>query len=727
MSATSGPPETRRYTLAGWHGEVVEAWAPVDLEAEVLRLVDPSSALETVHWGRNYLYTAWLHLRHDRIQVVVKQFRNQGLARRLQRRLRGSKAARSWRVAGELLRVGLRTPEPVLLVEADDPEGPSLYVSRRLEGAVEVRHFFRRLAGEPEAQPFPAVDPERFLGQLGALARQLHDAGIWYRDLSLGNVLAREEGSDAPALYLVDFNRARIGRRLGAVRRTRDICRFPVLRQAHREAFLQGYWGEVPPRWSVRWWLYVASVRAYILKHQLKNRVRRRRSGGRPRGAGHHAHIPPASPGSSVRDRAVWDRLSDQPHQHAGRLAKMGIRLTDAPGHARDLLVASTSLPRAWSRYRDLRRGLYAVPSGMAGMGLAVRPWGLDPGPQAEAIAELGVRHVLIRLHPWDRDHVAEDRLCAALVERGVDLAFALPQDRDLVRDPARWRGAVEELGERFARWGRWFQVGQAVNRSKWGVWTRREYLELFSSAAQVLRHNPGVRLAGPAVIDFEFQFILALVNCAEDDVHFDAVSSLLYVDRRGAPENRQLGFDTVDKVALLRAIADTGRRCSPRCWITEFNWPLWEGPHSPAGRSVAVDEETQADYLVRYFILALGTGLVERAYWWRLLARGYGLMTDDGGDLLRRRPSFLAMRTLVEVLAGAQRVGPPRREDGVVLYRFREDGREIVAGWSVDGRREAELPRPALEARSRDGASLPVTDGTQAELTPSPRYFLLD
>ena len=45
----------------------------------------------------------------------------------------------------------------------------------------------------------------------------------------------------------------------------------------------------------------------------------------------------------------------------------------------------------------------------------------------------------------------------------------------------------------------------------------------------------------------------------------------------------------------------------------------------APAGRDVAVDEQTAADYLVRYYLLLLGSGLVQRVYWWQLVARGYG------------------------------------------------------------------------------------------------------
>ncbi|HXT52368.1 MAG TPA: hypothetical protein VN811_15100, partial [Thermoanaerobaculia bacterium] len=132
----------------------------------------------------------------------------------------------------------------------------------------------------------------------------------------------------------------------------------------------------------------------------------------------------------------------------------------------------------------------------------------------------------------------------------------------------------------------------------------------------------------------------------------FHALASLLYVDRRGAPENKQLGFDSLRKAALLRAIADTARWCEPRSWVTEVNWPLREGPHSPAGRDVSVDEQTAADYAVRYCTSLLSSGLVERVYWWQLIARGYGLLVaEDGG--LRRRPAFHALATLQRQLAG--------------------------------------------------------------------------
>ena len=712
------------FQIEGYHGRAAATVATRGLQDEVCRLIDPSAATETLYWGRNYLYAAELAGPDGPVPVVVKQFRNQGWRRVVDRKLRGSKAERSWRAATGLTAAGVPTPEPLLLVESDRSDGPSFFITRRVEPAFEVRQFFRRLEGREDAGDFPEVAVGPFLEQLGRFCRSIHDAGIWYRDLSLGNVLVRPDDGAVLEMFVVDCNRARVGQRLGVVRRSRDICRFPIVERPHREAFLRGYWGAVPRAVDPRWWVYVASVRGYLLKHALKNALRPLRL-SRFRRRGHHAHLPAAPVDAAVRDRSVWDHLSDQPHQHAGRWEKAAIRIADAPEHLGDMAIVAASLPAVWRRYRELRDGLYTKPVTMGGIGVCLRPWPHAPNELLAAVDDLGVRKILIRLHPWDDDHSDEEQLAADLAERGYEIAFALPQNRDLVRDRVRWRRAVAELAERFLPYGRHFQVGQAPNRSKWGAWTRREYLELYLDAAAILRRAGDVAVMGPAVIDFEFYATLALVNRSIPGLRYDVLSSLLYVDRRGAPENRQLGLDTVDKIVLLRAIAEVGRASSDRCWITEVNWPLWEGPHSPAGRSVAVDEDSQASFLARYYLLALGTGLVERVYWWRLVARGYGLMVPDADGALLKRPAFAALRELNRRLDGATFHGPLPAPVGAYLYRFTRDDEE--RGGGMVPRRHSvplDLPRPAGAVADRDGVLCRRRPARRVMLGPAPLYF---
>jgi tRNA A-37 threonylcarbamoyl transferase component Bud32 len=686
---------TEAFSIPGWTGELDAELRPLDpetLEAEVRRLTDPGSALKTLHWGRNYLYVTRMETTQGPVDIVVKQFRNQGAKARLNRRLKGSKAERSWKVAQALVDAGLLTPAPVMRIESVEPEGPSFYICRQLEGATEARYILREAtAGN--------ADPG-FLQDLGRLARRLHDAGIWFRDFTSGNVLVHPDG-----LYLVDLNRARIGKVPTLSERMRDLSRMPVLRPEHQEIFLSGYG---PDRSRG---LYLYYHHAFLLKNRTKQRVR---GGGRrikellvPRKA--HVHIPEAPAGASVRDRVVWDHLSDQPHQHAGRLDKLRVRLADAGSHAVEAAIVAAALPRIRARYRELKRELHKQPVAFQGCGVAVRPWPEDPGALLGLVDELGAKHVLIRLHPWEDDHTAEEELARELHARGLELTFALPQNRELVRDPRRWRHAIEEIGTRFAPYGTRFQVGQAINRSKWGVWNLNEYIRLVQEAADVLRRQPGVEILGPSVIDFEYHVTAAALNLKRPGLHFDAVSALLYVDRRGAPENTQAGLDTEGKVLLLKAIADTSRSSTGRCWITEVNWPLREGPHSPAGRAVSVGEEEAADYLARYYLLALGTGAVERVFWWQMIAKGYGLVDPVGPGELRRRPAFHAFRTLIRELEGSrlEAVLPVPAPARLWLFR-RPDGAEVAIGWSTAG--------PARV----------LLRGAEVEVASTPRYFRL-
>jgi hypothetical protein len=730
-TATSHP-EVRELAVEGYLGEVTDAFELEDPARTVQLLVDPANAKETLHWGRHYLYTVEIETPAGPVEVVVKQFRNQGLWAQLRRKLGGSKALKSWRGALAVVQAGVATPEPLMFVESMAPDGPSFFISRRLPEFFEARYLFRALNAGSEAELFPQVDVREFLETVGKTLRRLHDGGVWHRDVSVGNVLVHytEGRGDEPTIYLVDLNRVRVDRRLTTARRTQDLCRLRIFGSARQEIFLRAYWGPDQGGFAAKRLLYRLCFHGFLtkvwIKKWLRAPFRSLVAAIKPRHG--HVHLPAAPADTSKRDKAVWDPLSDQPHQHAGRLEKLSVRL----GEARDLggmaWLAVSHLPQMRRRYLELKQELYRQPHSWGEVGVAVRPGEGDSEDLLAALEELGVKNVLLRLHPWQEDHTAEEALARELAARGCDLTYALPQNRELVRDPARWQGAIDELAERFLAYGHRFQVGQAINRSKWGVWNLREYQRMVATATEILRRRDGVEVLGPAVIDYEFHVTAAILNLPRDELYFDIVSSLLYVDRRGAPENRQLGFDTVDKVVQLKAIAETARNSSGRSWITEVNWPLREGPHSPAGRAVSVDEEQQADYLARYYLLALGTGLVERVYWWQLAARGYGLTVRTESGELRRRPSFKALATLARHLEGATFLGTLPSAEPVRLYLFRQrDGEELVVGWTTNGRVGAVLPRAVGRLVSRDGKDVDPPSGTEVEVDGSPRYFWLE
>lgn len=777
-------PEAERFSAAGLVGEIDRRFVVDDLAAELSSLLDPASAVRTLHWGRNYLYVArWPRRRgvEDRrlepdaraadarleraleqpVEVVVKQFRHHSLKARWRRRRKGSKARRAWQAARSLADLGFSTPQPVLYAESPDLAGPAYYVCRYLQDPLEVRYPLRALNG-PEAQrDLGPLDGDVLIRALGRLARRLHDRGVWFRDFTSGNVLIESGGAEranppgavgqaaavealADRMSLVDLGRARFGRDPTLSERMRDLSRMPLHRSELRRTFLDAYWQPAPPAPKRRLGdrLYVLHHWSFRFRHRSKrgvrSRLRRIQDVLLPRRRP-HAHIPAAERGVSARDKVVWDRLSDQPHQHAGRLEKLRVRIADLPAHSHGLLIAAGALRRARRRQRELIAGLHRQPVTFGGLGVGVRPVAAAGEPGAaegllSAIADLGVRCVLLRTHPWADDVEAEVALARELATRGLEVTVALPQNRDLVRDPARWRAAIAERVERLAPFARHYQIGQAINRSKWGVWRPGEYVALFRAAAEEIRaRRSDAELLGPAVIDFEPHATATLLALPEEGLEFDALASLLYVDRRGAPENRQMGFDAVGKAALLKALAETSRNCpSGRSWITEVNWPLREGPHSPAGRDVAVREEEQASYLVRYCIGIGAAGLAERIFWWQLAAKGYGLVDPladplAAGGSWRRRPAFAALATLQRLLDGARSFGPVGiTAEGERLYRFEDRaGREILVGWCLAGRRRLDLPHPVARVVERDGQER-AGSGRGVEIDEAPRYFVL-
>lgn len=718
------------FAWPGHHGEAAEQLAGHDLAALARRLLDPAVATATLHWGRNYIYRAQLTADPSSAAVAVKQFRD---PRRRRRRGRaGAKAEKSFRVGRDFLAAGLPTPEPLLYAASEDG-ATAIFVAAALDGFTELRYLLRERNAGADGELRPGLAAGATIESVARLARAMHDAGFWHRDFSIGNLLLRPaaEPGRPPEIAVLDLNRARRPGRLALGRRLRDLCRLPLARAEDRARLLDAYFGGAPPRSA--WPRYELARRAFLRRNAWKAGARgalaKLRSWFVARGT--HAHIPPPPAGASARDKIVWDTLSDQPHSHASRWERARVRLADAPSHLASFAALAGAVPRIRRRYRELAAaGSAPRPFPWPEPGIALRPWPANPAALLAAFDELGARRALLRLHPWQERHDDEEALARELRARGVELAFALPQSRELVNDRARWRAAIEELAARFRPFGRRFQIGQAVNRSKWGVWSHDEYLELAATAAEILRRPLAgaaeTELFGPAVIDFEAHATAAIVNRRHPTLRLDGLASLLYVDRRGAPENRQLGFDAAAKVRLLAAIAGTGRLVdSGRQWISEVNWPLREGPHSPAGRAVAVDEERQADYLARFFLLAAGTGCVERIDWWQLVAKGYGLIDPEVDGRLRRRPAFHAFATLRRELAGATCLGATTLPGGGREVSFVRDGRALRAVWAPAAPYAWAPPGPMTRLVERGGRSC-APAGEPLELDGSVRYLTL-
>jgi hypothetical protein len=418
-----------------------------------------------------------------------------------------------------------------------------------------------------------------------------------------------------------------------------------------------------------------------------------------------------------------WNPYADQPHNVAPRSERRRHHFRHWRTYfslvGSNLVHGLPALPGYRRNMRRMFRDPVLIERNM--FGVSVSP--PAPGHEDEVVALLkktGAGRTLVRAASWERDRLADlERFVKRLRDEGFDAAIAVLQRRQDVFEPSAWRDFLEEAFARLSSGPTVFEIGHAWNRTKWGIWDYTEYLELARPAFE-LRPKYGALLAGPAVIDFEFHLYPPTLR----KLPFDAVTSLLYVDRVGAPENPQFGWTGPMKIALFKAVSDKAAGRPRPCWITEVNWPLQgTGRYSPASGKPNVTEEEQADFLVRYHLLALAGGLIERVYWWQLVAPGYGLV-DSREAPWRARPAHAALRTLIGMVSGSTFTGATI-EDGAHVFRFEKEGRRFAACWTSGRPVERIWSEAVAETVGRDGSRLePAGSGLTIEGSPKYVFF---
>jgi hypothetical protein len=422
-----------------------------------------------------------------------------------------------------------------------------------------------------------------------------------------------------------------------------------------------------------------------------------------------------------------WNPYADQPHNVAPRWARRRRHLRNI-GDYFELAVKNLArtLP-VLVRTRALLKTVHKRPADIGtAIGCAVSEAGGRSGEAIAMLRETGVRLTLVRLASWEPERMPRiEAFIRDLRAEGFEVCLALLQRRRDVLDPRGWRAFLDEALGRFAPLCPYVEIGHAWNRTKWGVWSHKEYIALAEPAFDAAARH-GTRLIGPAVIDFEFHLYPAVLP----RLPFDVISSLLYVDRVGAPENGQFGWDATAKAGLLRAVVDKCGAAGRSLWVTEVNWPLaGTHPYSPAEGKPNVGENEQADYLVRYHVPLLASGFVERVYWWQLVAPGYGLI-DSREEPWRRRPSFRALRTLVRRIDGGRFLGmmdiakDGGRSDSrdVRAFLFRKNGETVAVCWTTGRPAEVRFDRAIAGIEDRDGNATGVRDGA-VPLDGSPKY----
>jgi tRNA A-37 threonylcarbamoyl transferase component Bud32 len=596
--------------------------------------------------------------------LAVKRWRPLGFARSLLALRLRSAARRSWDVATALRARGIGTPRPVAILERWERARlvESYFVTEFAEGRTFHEELSRLLREDPDQEKVLAL-----MEPVAAAVRAMHDAGVVHGDMGNQNIYV-------DPVRFIDLGRGRV-RELSLGDRAFDVSRLTLPSKLLR-IFLRMYWrerwfrGEGPPRAFLRW---LSWYRRLFFWHTWTRPLRHpRRWMRRKRGRAYPA----------ARDLWLWDSRSAQPVALLERRDRLLLR----SGTTALRIAAATALDylpvkRAYAR---LRAQCYGAPVAMADrIGMTVGPARETWDRELALLQGLGRVPVLARCyaHETEREWEFTTAALRALHADGWKVSVALVQDRRAVRDPSRWDAFVKAVLGGLGGVAEWIEPAHAINRVKWGIWSLAEYERLLAPLEGV------PRVMGPAINDFELPHAAAALRARR----FDALSLHLYVDRRGAPENRQGKYDALGKFALARALSERGG-CGGRVIVSEVNWFLKDkgyahpfAPYATPGLAHEwdVDEETYADYMLRYYLHAICSGMVERVYWWRLVARPFGLVDPEGW---RARPAYHALKDFLDRFGGSTFVERLPSEEGLYLLRFRDP--EAVVGFSARGER---------------------------------------
>ncbi len=229
--------------------------------------------------ARNKVWTApapW----NAATRLVIKRFQPRGWFRRLVAFGKQDKAARSWNGAQELARRGIATPPPVAFFHAHPsaPESECWYICREYENTRSVRDAFNAFSAG--AGSFGEMNSDSYYEALSRFLLKMHERGVFFRDLSAGNLLCRFKKDAGVEFSLIDTARARFYPHPLCTRlRLCDLMRIcHPLHWPGRHEFAGKYLSLMERQFSA--WMKIPFI-YYDIKHRIKNAIKPFRPGKR--------------------------------------------------------------------------------------------------------------------------------------------------------------------------------------------------------------------------------------------------------------------------------------------------------------------------------------------------------------------------------------------------------------------------------------------------------------
>lgn len=350
-----------------------------------------------------------------------------------------------------------------------------------------------------------------------------------------------------------------------------------------------------------------------------------------------------------MKEPFKWDNYSDQPAQIKDKSYKKKMQKKEIGSLVKTVLISLIILPFSLLMMPFVKRKEIQS-SDFFSLGVDYLK---NETTTTELLEELNIQNILIRLKLWEINTL--DKLKAFLIlHQDKNITLKILQDRENIEDLELFKNNLRTIFQELEEFVDIYEIGSTINRSKWGFFSVDEYNHFYKTAYDLQQSEfQEIQLIGGSVIDFEYHATAhTLFNCYK--YQYDGISSLLYVDRRGAPENTQLGFALSDKIALLNTMVWLSPKSANKLYITETNWPLaGTAPYAPTSELECVSEELYCDFMLRYYLLAFASQQVNSLSWHQLIAPGYGLV--DSRDGIKKRAAFYTFKFMIKSLSSAQ------------------------------------------------------------------------
>lgn len=343
-----------------------------------------------------------------------------------------------------------------------------------------------------------------------------------------------------------------------------------------------------------------------------------------------------------------WDYFSDQPNVIKDKAYKKAMRKKELKDYLKMLFTSFFVLPFSILLMKFFRLKTFVSNKDFIGLGV-----NLDKGElQQNLVEELGVKNLVLRVFLNDIKNIDSYVNFAKSfnTKEKKNILINIVQDRENIENLVLFKKNLELIFEKFKNLSDEFQIATTINRLKWGFFSVREYLDFYNTAFKLRNEKyPHIKLLGPSVIDFEYYYnARAMFNFY--DIKYDITSALLYVDRRGAPQNKQyLFFDLKNKIDMLFSLVKLSPKTkSDEIYITEVNWPISNtAPYAPTSEKECVCLEDYTKYMLDYFKISKNSGKIKKVFWHQLIAKGYGLV-DYTDEKLVKYPQFYAFKELL-------------------------------------------------------------------------------